>query len=197
MRKLIAHIHRPSAGTVIGVIALVFAIGGGGYAALGAEDKKTAVKLYRPDRFLPEHSGIGYESIGLGSRACTSSPFQEGGGFFRADVDPPDGAKITKVTFYYADNDADDDLTFGLAGFFIAQRVPGAPEGGLHLNDEIVPEASSSGASTDNKSVEVTPPTPYEVDNANEDLALSVGFEECTENGSLVLHGARIEYRFK
>jgi hypothetical protein len=147
------------------VVALVMAMGGAGYAA---SDKG-----------------------GKGSVVCKSSPDLEGTARFQAPLNLPDGARITKISFYFLDDRSDTDFTFGIAGFFIDS------EGALHLNDEIAPFETSSGASSSDRSVTVRPPSPVTV-GANEDLILAADFGKCDAGfEQLILHGARVEYTAK
>lgn len=193
-----AHDRFRSRRTVIGLIALSVAVGG--YAALNqpsesAAKQETAAKFYSADDFVPPRSDTGYAAtIGFGSLVCTQSGDLSGAAGFNADLDLPDGSRITRATFYYQDNDGDADLAFGLSGGFISQEEPGP--GHLGPVEEGIPDpVASSGASSDFKSIDVTPVAPREVDNANEDLQLSVLFEECGGiDDDLRLEGARVEY---
>src|SRR4051794_26171231 len=112
MRRVLR--FRPSPAIIVALIALIAATGGTGYAALN-NPKKTVHKFYDTAGWLVGDSRIGYEGIGIGSRICTSSPYTEGNAGFEQRFDLPDGAKITKLTFYYFDYDPDAQLEFNLA----------------------------------------------------------------------------------
>lgn len=184
MRKVTTHIRRPSAGTIIAVIALVMAMGGGGYAAV-AKEKKGLAKFYAGHEFQPPDSTAQYARTGIGSLRCVGTPQLDP---YFLPVDLPNGAKITKVTFFYSDNDADDDLSFALVSFFLGA------DGALTINDELG-DASSSGASGTPESVAITPASPVAVYNANQDVELAMNFGEC--NDDFFFHGARVEYDLK
>ena len=191
------HVRRPSAGTILGLIALVVAMGGTGYAAPGGS-KKAAAKFYGPNDWGPNDSRVGYQHEFLGQIVCTSSPHEEGGQAFSLSLDNlPDGASITKVTAYYGDTEPDEHLTFGvgfsrpglsdfLEGFPSAESVdgPGVGDG----------ETPSS--------VELVPTSPVLVDNANRRYLASANFSACgttDEDGfpSLALDGVRVDYTLK
>lgn len=193
---------KSSLATLIALVALVLALGGGSYVGLAKETKKTGAKFYAAHRFLPKDSSeTGFAGTGLGSRICTSTSNQPGEEtFFGTELELPDGIQITAVTFYYYDNNADAGFSFHLGGALIG------PEGGDHdgiltQNDEIAPPATSSGVDADPRTAEIMVSPPYEVDNGMEDLGLTVGFGECEpppmDVTHLVLHGARVEYNLK
>jgi len=176
------------------VALVVAAAGGGGYAAVAA-GSVNAAKFIGPHQFLPGDSpDIQYAGIGIGSLVCTGSTFTEGSAAaFDGYVELPDGARITKVVYYYTDNNATADLTFHLAATTVVNNDT--------LADDLVGPVSSTGASATATNIALTPASPTAVDNAHQDVFLSVEFGQggCFPPGErtdlLVFHGARVFYR--
>src|SRR5436309_3071503 len=105
MGKVLSGIRRPSTVLIVGLIALVMALGGRRFVTRAAGATVLA-KFYAPSEFTPGDNLVGYSGIGVGSLTCTSSPFVEGNASFATSLDLPNGSKVTKVTFYYTDNHA-------------------------------------------------------------------------------------------
>jgi hypothetical protein len=198
MRRVLR--FRPSPAIIVASIALVAAMGGTGYAAFDNQKdnpKKTAAKFYDTQGWLPGDSRIGYQGIFIGSRICTSSPYTEGNAGFTQRFDLPDGAKITKVTFYYFDYNPSAQLDFSMA-----VSVPG-------LGDDLgIPHATSTTTTppTGNQnpsdivqSVDITPSPPLVVDNAGHSYGASAEFQPCNQDGSspniLAVDGVRVQFR--
>src|SRR5438045_1766057 len=112
MSHLRSRLCRPSPATIVAVVAVVLAMSGTGYAALGGNAGKAGQRFFSTDRWLPGGSEVHYAGIFIGSRICTQSP--PGGGSFAIPLELPDGASITKVTFYYFDFDPNNSLEFTL-----------------------------------------------------------------------------------
>lgn len=188
---------RPSPAMVVAFVALVLAMGGGGYAAFAAPAKKTGAKFYAPSDYLPGDSNVDYGAVGIGQRFCGSSPDISGTAEFRAAFDNlPDGARITKVTAFYSDLDADEQLSFQ-----VGSHTPGVSDA-----LEEFAEATSSNGTGDLQSVEMTPTSPVAVDNANRRYFVAATFSACgTTTGTpgvdefptLILDGVRVDYTLK
>jgi hypothetical protein len=161
---------------------LVVALGGGSYVALANAAKKTDARFYSARDYRPDHSSYEYSAIHLGSMTCRATQNEGGGAEFTIRFELPDGAEIKKITAHYFDNDTVQDIRFG----------PYFSEVGL--SDELFEGGSSSGASEDMRSVEMTPPAPVTVDNGNRRYGVMAIFEACNDSGLLAVDGVRVEY---
>lgn len=197
----IRRVNRPSSGTVIGMIALVLAIAGGGYAAVGAApqtpQQKTGARFYGANDYSPGDTRVGYQHEFVGQIVCTSSPLGDGPGtaFWLSFDNLPDGASITKITVYYVDTDEAEDLTFRPAVW-----VGGAPD----ELDEFTAATSTTGPGSPPAGVQsltMTPTSPVPVDNANRRYLLLANFSSgaCGNwgagNPGLALDGVRVDFR--
>jgi hypothetical protein len=181
MREALAHLHAFRGRGVLGVAAAVLALAGYALAAATTGSGATPVtkaKLYSADDFRGTHvgTGMGWDAIGTGQQICN------GNGEFRAEVDLPDGARITRVTFFFVDNSPTANFDFGLEAFF--------PDGSV--NDDLTPPTSSNGASASVRKIEISPFSPVVIDNGKSDMEIAVNYGACGED--LILYGARIKY---
>ncbi|MFA6009738.1 MAG: hypothetical protein WC799_07130 [Desulfobacteraceae bacterium] len=108
---------------------------------------KTHTACISGDMFRPRVSTHGYSS-GLGGGGATITTPTTPPGVLMAQVNLPDGASITGITYYIYDNDATNDLKiYSSAHFFSGFYGP------LHSVDAIV----STGASTSVQILSVVP----------------------------------------
>jgi hypothetical protein len=183
MREAIARLRAFRGRGALGVAGAMLALAGYALAAATTGSGATPVtkaKFYSADDFRGTHvgTGMGWDAIGLGQQICN------GNGEFRAEADLPDGARITRLTFFFRDNNPTANFDFGLVAFL-------APADGS-INDDLTPPTSSNGASDSVRKIEISPVSPVVIDNGKSDMELAVNYGACGED--LILYGARIKY---
>lgn len=183
-------------------LALVLVLGGTGQAK---NDKKEFADFYAASEWMPGNSEVGYRGQLIGSRDCFEASSAEGEEWFAIPIDVPDGAEITKVTFYYLDSEPDEQLRFHVGFHTVGFGDP----------FEEFPEATSvtvdrSGGDPDTnpadvmQSVDVTPTSPVVVDNTDRRYVVAAGFSACgtftpdpDDTTWLLLDGVRVHYTLK
>jgi hypothetical protein len=178
---------RPSAARGLAVVALLAALGGAGYAVRGADAKQVVTKFYSPRDWQPQDSSTSYGTIGKGQVLCRAAPGAvENVAFFDLRFDVPDGATITRITYYFTDADPAGELEFfvasseaGGAGAYQSVKSTDRPSGGFG-SVELNPLPAEDGFP--------------QVNNARLGYFMSAAFRPCNGNESRFLDGVRIEY---
>ncbi len=132
-------------------------------------------KTWSAFHFVPGRSSIAYSNDGPGRTTTT------GGASFNALLDLPQGARVTRVTGYFVDNNAVQDLTF-----FLVRNDPSAGDA------EVLGQVSSVGNSSAVRSVSFEP-SGVVVDNETRALSISGQFP-LSDPSNIVFHGMRVEY---
>lgn len=143
-----------------------------------------------------------WTNAGIGQVACVTPPPEGETRGISMPLDLPDGARITKVTVYHADEDEDFNIQFhlgftqvGVSDIFEEAEVPGAE------SDEDAPVVVSSPVEL--QATTIVPTTPVVVDRSTREYGVGAAFEACRFNGtaeeenlfpSLILDGVVVEY---
>jgi len=123
--------------------------------------------------------GGGGALTGLSGERLTGSGFSSLG----TSLDLPQGARITNITIYVFDNDANGNMAILLSQTSFT---------GVFTN---LREHITSGAQFAYQAIDMTPASPYIVDNFNNMLNLEVGMATLTPwNGFMAIIGARVTY---
>ena len=125
--------------------------------------------------FAPGRSSIDYSNAGPGRTTTT------GMASFNAPLDLPQGARVTRVTGYFVDNNPTQDLTF-----FLVRNNPSAGDA------EVLGQVSTDGSSSAVRSVSFEP-SGVVIDNETRAFSISGQFPGY-DPSNLVFHGMRVEY---
>jgi len=125
--------------------------------------------------FTPSRSSIDYSNVGPGRTTTT------GGASFTALLDLPQGARVTRVTGYFVDNNPVQSVTF-----FLLQHDPSTGDA------EALGQVSSDGSSSAVRSVSFEP-SGVVVDHETRAFSISGQFP-ASDPSNIIFHGMRVEY---